>query len=52
MKKELNYLASKKREKVGRQVLRSAPFKQEIDPWSDILTFFFNFSGSGLLHVT
>jgi hypothetical protein len=32
MKKELNYLASKKWEKVGRQELRSTPYKQEIDP--------------------
>jgi hypothetical protein len=34
MKKELNYLASKKWEKVGRQELHSTPYKQEIDPWS------------------
>jgi hypothetical protein len=32
MKKELNYWASKKWEKVGRQELRSTPYKQEIDP--------------------
>jgi hypothetical protein len=32
MKKELNYLASKRWEKVGRQELRSTPYKQEIDP--------------------
>jgi hypothetical protein len=34
MKEELNYLASKSWEKVGRQELRSTPYKQEIDPWS------------------
>jgi hypothetical protein len=34
MKMELNYLASKKWEKVGRQELRSIPYEQEIDPWS------------------
>jgi hypothetical protein len=34
MKKELNYLASKRWEKVGRQELRSTPYKQEIDPSS------------------
>jgi hypothetical protein len=34
MKKELNYLASKRLEKVGRQELRSTPCKQEIDPWT------------------
>jgi hypothetical protein len=34
MKKELNYLVSKRWEKVGRQELRSTPCKQEIDPWS------------------
>ncbi len=33
MKKELNYLASKRWVKVGRQELRSTPYKQEIDPW-------------------
>jgi hypothetical protein len=32
MKKELNYLASKRWEKVGRQELRSTPYKQEINP--------------------
>jgi hypothetical protein len=32
MKKELNYLASKRWEKVGHQELHSAPYKQEIDP--------------------
>jgi hypothetical protein len=32
MKKELNYLALKKWEKVGRQALRSTLFKQEINP--------------------
>jgi hypothetical protein len=39
MKKELNYLSSKKWEKVGRQELRSTPCKQEIDPWSLSFTF-------------
>jgi hypothetical protein len=34
MKKELNYLASKRWEKVGHQELCSAPYKQEIDPRS------------------
>jgi hypothetical protein len=33
MKKELNYLASKGWEKVGRQELCSTPYEQEIDPW-------------------
>jgi pullulanase/glycogen debranching enzyme len=33
MKKELNYLASKRWEKVGSQELRSTPYKQEINPW-------------------
>jgi hypothetical protein len=33
MKKELNYLASKRWEKVGRQELRSTLCQQEIDPW-------------------
>jgi hypothetical protein len=33
MKKELNYLATKVREKVGLQELRSTLCKQEIDPW-------------------
>jgi hypothetical protein len=32
MKKELNDLASKKWEKVGRNELRSTPYKQEIEP--------------------
>jgi ABC-type uncharacterized transport system permease subunit len=32
MKKELNYLASKRWVKVGRQELRSTPYKQEIHP--------------------
>jgi hypothetical protein len=32
MKEELNYLASKRWEKVGRQELHSIPYKQEIDP--------------------
>jgi hypothetical protein len=32
MKKELNYLASNRWEKVGRQELRSTPYKQEINP--------------------
>jgi hypothetical protein len=40
MQKELNYLASKKWEKVGRQELRSTPYKQEIDPWSQPVLFF------------
>jgi hypothetical protein len=31
MKKEFNYLASKRRDKVGRQELRSTPYKQEIN---------------------
>jgi hypothetical protein len=31
-KKELNYLASKRKEKVWCQELRSTPYKQEIDP--------------------
>jgi hypothetical protein len=31
MKKELNYLTSKRWEKVGSQELRSTPYKQEID---------------------
>jgi hypothetical protein len=31
MKKELNYLASQRWEKVRRQELRSTPYKQEID---------------------
>jgi hypothetical protein len=46
MKKELNYLSSKRWEKVWRQELRSTPYKQEIDPWyaeflleSDLKTF-------------
>jgi hypothetical protein len=34
MKKELNYLASKRREKVGRQELRLTPYNQEIHPQS------------------
>jgi hypothetical protein len=34
MKKELNYLALKRWEKVGRQELRSTPYKQEIHPVS------------------
>jgi hypothetical protein len=34
MKKELNYLASKRWEKVGRQELCSTPCKREIDPRS------------------
>jgi hypothetical protein len=34
MKKELNYLSSKRWEKVGRQELRSTPCNQEINPWS------------------
>jgi hypothetical protein len=34
MKKELNYLASKRWEKVGGQELRSTPCKQEINPWN------------------
>jgi hypothetical protein len=39
MKKELNYLASKKWEKVGRQELRSTPCKQEIEPrWDRTVT--------------
>jgi hypothetical protein len=33
MKKELNYLASKRWEKVGRQEFCSTPYKQEINPW-------------------
>jgi hypothetical protein len=33
MKKELNYLASKRWEKVDRQELGSTPYKQEIHPW-------------------
>jgi hypothetical protein len=33
MKKELNYLASKRWVKVGRRELRSTPYKQEIHPW-------------------
>ncbi len=33
MKMKLNYLASKKWEKVGRQELSSSPYEQEIDPW-------------------
>jgi hypothetical protein len=33
MKKDLNYLASKRWEKVGCQELRSTPYKQEKDPW-------------------
>jgi hypothetical protein len=33
MKKELNYLASKRLEKVGRQELSSTPYKQEINRW-------------------
>jgi hypothetical protein len=32
MEKELNYLSSKRWEKVGHQELHSAPYKQEIDP--------------------
>jgi hypothetical protein len=32
MKKELNYLPSKRWEKVGRQELRSTSYKQEIHP--------------------
>jgi hypothetical protein len=32
MKKELSYLASKRWVKVGRQELRSTPYKQEIHP--------------------
>jgi hypothetical protein len=32
MKKELNYLASKRWEKVGHQELCSTPYKQEMDP--------------------
>jgi hypothetical protein len=33
MKMELNYLASKKWKKVGRQELRSTTYEQEINPW-------------------
>jgi hypothetical protein len=33
MKKELNYLASKRWVKVGRRELRLTPYKQEIHPW-------------------
>jgi hypothetical protein len=33
MKKELNYLASKRLEKVWQQELRSTPYKQEINRW-------------------
>jgi hypothetical protein len=33
MKKELNYLATKGWEKVGRQELRSTPYIQEIDAY-------------------
>jgi hypothetical protein len=33
IKKELNFLASKRWEKAGRQELHSTPYKQEIDPW-------------------
>jgi hypothetical protein len=32
MKKELNYLSSKRWEKVGLEELRSTPYKQEINP--------------------
>jgi hypothetical protein len=37
MKKELNYLALKRWEKVGRQEFHSTPNKQEIDPRGDLL---------------
>jgi hypothetical protein len=36
MKKELNYLASKRWEKVMRQELRATPYKQEIDAWMNV----------------
>jgi hypothetical protein len=32
MKRELNYLASKRWKKIGHQELRSTPYKQEINP--------------------
>jgi hypothetical protein len=40
MKMELNYLASKKWGKVGRQELLSTPFEQEINPWSQFFKAF------------
>jgi hypothetical protein len=32
MKKELNFLASKRLDKFGHQEMHSTPYKQEIDP--------------------
>jgi fatty-acid desaturase len=37
-----NYFASKRWEKVGRQELHSAPYKQEIDPWCKAKANFFS----------
>jgi hypothetical protein len=47
LKKELNYLASKRWEKVGRQELRPTPYIQEIDPrWLNEQIYFLYFYNS------